>query len=200
MSLTRNLSDFANRILSGGSTPAQVRTGLGLLWKPLGLVKPTTAVATIDLTIPAEAKTLRLVGQHRVGSTTQILAARLSTDGGATFVSASTYYVGYVFQSGAGAPTGASASANSFFPMTVSSDATTVLSVPFEATFTMAEAGVSYSRFKSDSIGYTAGGGGDNWCSYRGYGGPALVRPTHIRFLCNSGNIQPGTEFAVEYL
>jgi hypothetical protein len=180
------------------TTATSARTALGLVRKPITVIKPTSAVAVADFSIPADCKTMRLSGAVLGSALNSTLSMRFSTDNGATYRSGMTdYYYSYISQSGT-AIAGAGNVGNSALLIGHSSDTTALKTIPIDTTITLPTAS-QFGRSMSITSGYSSVSSSFVYVCYHGtiY---FAVRPTHARLLMSSGNLDVDTEISVEYI
>lgn len=204
-----NLSDLANvadaltnlgfsaymAALRTATDAAAARTNLGLIWKPLTLIKPTVNVAQVDFAIPASAKHLRISGALAADAAAAF-GFRLSYDNGVTFIASSSYVVGYIYQAG-NVVSGQGTSSISVASFALSDNSGVLRKIPFNLEISLGE-GAQYTQYISKSGGYASG---TTQAIYGGYlqGYPGV--PTNLRIMPTSaGNVSTLTSIAVEYI
>lgn len=181
-------------VLNAGDAAAQ-RVLLETPWRTILRVKPNSAVALADVALPAGTKAIRVEGAYHPSVVSASLYMRLSFDNGVTFkAGGSDYSYSYLQQLGTGITGGGSTSTNSLI-LTANADSINVNTLPFKANFSNGSA-VDVFRTVSHSSGYNAGA---NQLLYHCLS-PTVGAATNLRFFASSGNLDVGTDFAVEVL
>ena len=173
---------------SAGRTSLDAQQNLG--WKPVSLVRPETNVSAIVIAVPAGSTHLRISGTIHQSNLLSLTYARVSIDGGATFVSTDDYTTsaGIIMQSGT-ITTHAGDTSSSIIVALEQGDAVLLSNVDIQfdfnddlwlSVFTKQAAVDTQNR-----LTFLRG-----W--YRGYG------VTHIQLFGSSGQFTPNTSLLVE--
>ena len=180
-------------------TPSQARALLGLIWKPVQLVELTTAVTTVDVTLPTGWQMMRLVGRAIPSQIAQSNIVYLRVGNGGTYFSASgDYTVSGMNQVGASisAVNGAASIGMNLTADTIVHS----LGLLFEATLVQGGTISGQGRFPhciSRSTSFTSQGMGNSVSSSYLNGANAI---SQIRLIMAFGEIAAGSRFTVEVI
>lgn len=171
------------------NTDAQAALG----WKPVDLVTVTTAVSSIILPFPAGASSMRISGTAMFSTTTENLLARFSYDGGSTYLSGASDYVGSSTLAVTGSTLyGSNGSASSYITLATQSND---FSLPIQFN-SQIDAGTSlYASIISTAAGFNAGT--RDLLLTRGYSVTAGI-PTHVQLIPDSSTFVAGTRILAE--
>lgn len=191
---------FNQRPMFGANAPWDTGNLPDPFWRTITKYVGTGGAYSVDITIPAGAKAIRVRGVNRDPSVanTGALCMRFSFDNGATYPSgASDYAQSYQLQQGT-MVVGSNAYGAQHLAVGSGSDNINVQCGPFDMFITNGIIGAAVAHYQSFSNGFSAGQ--PTAFVYHGYSNIGGVI-TNLRFFpANSTPIAVGTVFTVEYL